>query len=154
MGFFDKVKETASAVGGKVKETSANLGDKSKIAIEKQKIKSAISRENTNINKKYCEIGKKYFEIFGETPNEEFITLIDEIRVANDNITKLNNQLFELEDFVVCSCGARVPKGVAFCSNCGSSVVIPVVEDPIVETVETPNTEDFIDVTPTNEDTL
>jgi uncharacterized protein YutD len=159
MSFLDKVKEKASVVGVKVKETGTSISDKSKLAVEKQKIKSAISKENVIINKKYTEIGKKYVEVFGDAPSEEFLTLVNEVKESKNNIAKLDNQLIELEDFVVCSCGARVPKGVAFCSNCGSAVVVPEEPTPApVADAEVVDAEPEIppvetaEVTPTTED--
>ncbi|MGN1412320.1 MAG: zinc ribbon domain-containing protein [Oscillospiraceae bacterium] len=152
MGFFDKIKETASNVGGKVKETSVAIGDKSKVAIEKSKIKNEISKENSTIKEQYSEIGKKYFELFGDNPTDEFAPFIDKINASRDNISKLNSKLAELDDYVVCSCGAKVPKNVAFCSNCGSAIVVPTIDEDVVivkesvsDVTQEPENEVFID---------
>lgn len=152
MGFFEKFKETASAVGDKVKETSINIGDKSKTAIEKQKLKNSISKENNNIKNQYAEIGKKYFEIYGDTNTiEELTSFIEEIKKSKANIESLNSQLLQLDDFVVCSCGARVPKGVAFCSNCGSAIEVPEPEKPVEPVEEVIDAEPVIETEPTVE---
>lgn len=137
MGFFDKVKETASAVGDKVKETSVAIGDKSKVAIEKQKVKAAIAKENQNITRQYTEIGKKYVEVFGEHPSLEFADSIKAINTAKEEITKLTAQLGDLEDYVTCQCGAKVPKNSAFCPTCGNQVVVATTTAEEVSTTST-----------------
>lgn len=154
MGFFDKLKETANAVGGKVKETSVAIGDKSKLAIEKSKIKSEISKENSAIKEQYAEIGQKYFELFGDNPADEFIPMIEKINASRENITKLNSKLVELDDYVVCSCGAKVPRNVAFCSNCGSAIVVhsPKDDDVIAEPIPESDVE-IVDEIPPVENT-
>jgi rubrerythrin len=138
MGFFDKFKETASAVGGKVKETGVAIGDKSKIAIEKQKIKGAISKENQNITKQYTEIGKKYVELYYEQASLEFADNIKAINTSKEEITKLSVQLNDLEDYTTCQCGTRVPKNAGFCPNCGNAIVVTTAttaEEVVTEVV-------------------
>lgn len=139
MGFFDKLKDTASVVANKAKETGSAIGDASKTALEKQKIKSAISKENTNINKQYTEIGKKYVELFGNQPSFEFAEYIQSINTSKEEITKLTIQLNSLDDYVTCSCGAKVPKNASFCPTCGN--VITIAETTAQDTVETYETE-------------
>ncbi len=133
MGFFDKVKATASNIANKAVETGNDLGEKSKIAIEKQKIKSAINKENSAINKKYTEIGKKYVELFANNYSPEFEEFISDIKKSQEQITKLSVQLESLEDYVLCSCGTKVPKNAMYCPNCGNQVVVApttAVESP------------------------
>lgn len=133
MGFFDKVKATASNIANKAVETGNDLGEKSKVAIEKQKIKSAINKENSAINKKYTEIGKKYVELFANNYSPEFEEFISDIKKSQEQITKLSVQLESLEDYVLCSCGTKVPKNAMYCPNCGNQVVVApttAVESP------------------------
>jgi len=148
MGFLDKLKGTASVVANKAKETGSAISDVSKTAIEKQKIKSAIHKEDLNIEKQYSEIGKKYLELFGDQPSFEFTEYIKSINTSKDEISKLTIQLNALEDFVVCSCGTKVPKNAGYCPSCGSAVAVAtttaqevtseqeVVEAPPVEPVQ------------------
>ncbi len=122
--FFDKVKNTASAVGSKVKEAGTAVGDASKTAVEKQKLKSAIHKEDDNIEKQYALIGKKYMELFATQPSPEFAEYITSIETSKETIAKLNSQLIALEDFIVCSCGAKVAKNASYCPACGSAVAV------------------------------
>jgi rubrerythrin len=124
MSFLDKIKDTASVVANKAKETGTAIGDASKTAIEKQKVKSAISKENANITKQYTEIGKKYVELFGEQPSVEFAEYIEAIKASREEVQKLTLQLNELDDYVTCSCGAKVPKSAGFCPSCGNAVAV------------------------------
>lgn len=136
MGFFDKVKQTASVVGGKVKDTGVAIGDKSKVAIEKQKIKSAITKENQDITRQYTQIGKKYVELFGEQASLEFAENIKAINTAKDEITRLSIKLNELDDYITCQCGARVPKNAVFCPTCGNAISVTTETTAEEETSE------------------
>lgn len=157
MGFFDKLKDTASVVANKAKETGSAIGDASKTAIEKQKIKSAIHKEDLNIEKQYSEIGKKYMELFGEQASLEFTEYIKSIKTSKDEISKLTIQLNALEDFVMCSCGTRVPKNAGYCPSCGGAVAVATTTAQEVtevtteqEIVETPPVEPVQDDTNSN----
>lgn len=124
MGFFDKIKDTASVVADKAKKTGSDIGNASKTALEKQKLKNAIHKEDINIEKQYALIGKKYVELFANQSSPEFTEYISAIETSKDTIAKLNAQLIALDDFVVCSCGAKVAKNASYCPACGSAVAV------------------------------
>lgn len=124
MGFFDKVKDTASVVADKAKKAGSDIGNASKTAIEKQKLKNEIRKEDTNIEKQYALIGKKYMELFANQYSPEFAEYVQAIETSKENINKLNTQLVALEDFVICSCGTKVAKNASYCPNCGSAIAV------------------------------
>lgn len=124
MGFFDKVKDTASVVADKAKKAGSDIGNASKTAIEKQKLKKEIHNEDTNIEKQYALIGKKYMELFANQYSPEFAEYVQAIETSKENINKLNAQLVALEDFVICSCGTKVAKNASYCPNCGSAIAV------------------------------
>lgn len=124
MGFFDKVKDTASVVADKAKKAGSDIGNASKTAIEKQKLKNEIRKEDANIEKQYALIGKKYIELFANQYSPEFAEYVQAIETSKENINKLNAQLVALEDFVICSCGTKVAKNASYCPNCGSAIAV------------------------------
>ncbi len=124
MGFFDKVKDTASVVADKAKKAGSDIGNASKTAIEKQKLKGEIRKEDANIEKQYALIGKKYIELFANQYSSEFAEYVQAIETSKENINKLNAQLVALEDFVICSCGTKVAKNASYCPNCGSAIAV------------------------------
>lgn len=124
MGFFDKVKDTASVVADKAKKAGSDIGNASKTAMEKQKLKSEIRKEDANIEKQYALIGKKYMELFANQYSPEFAEYVQAIETSKENINKLNAQLVALEDFVVCSCGTKVAKNASYCPSCGSAIAV------------------------------
>lgn len=124
MGFFDKVKDTASVVADKAKKAGSDIGNASKTAIEKQKLKGEIRKEDANIEKQYALIGKKYMELFANQYSPEFAEYVQAIETSKENINKLNAQLVALEDFVICSCGTKVAKNASYCPNCGSAIAV------------------------------
>ena len=124
MGFFDKVKDTASVVADKAKKAGSDIGNASKTAMEKQKLKSEIRKEDANIEKQYALIGKKYIELFANQYSPEFAEYVQAIETSKENINKLNAQLVALEDFVVCSCGTKVAKNASYCPSCGSAIAV------------------------------
>ncbi len=131
MGFKEKIDQLGQKVGGAV----AKAQDSTKTFTEKTKLKSKINAENDKINKLYTSIGKKYVEMFGANPSEEFIGFISEINASNELIKSYNLQLASLDDVLYCtSCGAQIAKDSDFCSKCGAKQEIPVVQN--VEVVE------------------
>lgn len=124
MGFFDKVKDTASVVADKAKKAGSDIGNASKTAIEKQKLKGEIRKEDANTEKQYALIGKKYIELFANQYSPEFAEYVQAIETSKENINKLNAQLVALEDFVICSCGTKVAKNASYCPNCGSAIAV------------------------------
>lgn len=149
MGFFDKVKDTASVVADKAKKAGSDIGNASKTAIEKQKLKGEIRKEDANIEKQYALIGKKYIELFANQYSSEFAEYVQAIETSKENINKLNAQLVALEDFVICSCGTKVAKNASYCPNCGSAIAVATTtaeEQPTVapEEVVVDDTETFV----------
>ena len=124
MGFFDKVKDTASVVADKAKKAGSDICNASKTAIEKKKLKCEIRKEDANIEKQYALIGKKYIELFANQYSPEFAEYVQAIETSKENINKLNAQLVALEDFVICSCGTKVAKNASYCPNCGSAIAV------------------------------
>ncbi len=121
MGFLEKVGGLAGRAGEKVSRAASGAADKSKLLMEKTKLKSQISTENSNINKAYSELGKKYFEVCGHNPSEDFADIVEKINNSNAHIAELNQQLAALDVETTCAkCGSVIRKDQQFCQSCGA----------------------------------
>jgi hypothetical protein len=147
MGLKDKMEHFGQKVGG----TVAKVQDSTKTFAEKTKLKSKINAENDKINKIYASIGKKYIEIFGENPSEEFAGFITEINEANQLIKDYNVQLAAFDDAIYCTnCGSQISKDSEYCSKCGAKQEIPSPQN--VEIVDIAENEETVDLETINSD--
>ncbi len=76
------------------------LKQKSKIAADKAKevaglaqLKLQISTQEDIIKKSYQEIGKRYFELYRDMPEDPFMKECDDIKTAEREIEKLQEQM-------------------------------------------------------------
>lgn len=90
MDFFGKLGDTISAKGREV-------ADKAKDTAEVMRLKSQISTCEEVIKKNYQEIGKLYFEQYGEEPQELFETQCSAVRNAQRGIKELQEKIDELK---------------------------------------------------------
>lgn len=135
-GFAEKAGGFAGKAGEKMKQAASEAADKSKLLAEKAKIKSKISTENSNVTKAYTELGKKYFEISGLNPSEEYIDAVDKIKESMARISELQQQLAALEIENTCpKCGTTLKKDQQFCQACGTKLE-NFVDVPYTEVVE------------------
>lgn len=84
--FVEKIGETISAKGKEV-------ADKAKELAEITGLKSRISTSEDVIRKSYMEIGKRYYELHGSEPEEEYAEQCGVIRNAQDGIEELEEQI-------------------------------------------------------------
>ena len=90
MDFFEKLGDTISAKGKEV-------ADKAKDAAEILRLKSQISTCEEVIKKNYLEIGKLFFEQYGEEPEAPFEKQCTAIRNARDGVKALQEKIDELK---------------------------------------------------------
>lgn len=137
MGFFDKVKEISGSVSENVAKAASGAADKTKVTIEKTKLKGQIKTEKTNIEKQYAEIGKKYFELMGHNPSEDYAPMVDIINESLNKINVIQQQLDALEAENTCPhCGTVLKKDQQFCQTCGAKqecyVEVPISDVEVV----------------------
>lgn len=89
MDFFEKVGETLTSVG---KEAT----DKAKELAELAGLKSQIHTCDEVIKKNYMEIGKIYYENFGENPEELFVKQCKAITNAQEGKGALEDKVNEI----------------------------------------------------------
>ena len=108
------------------KEKASNLS-------EEIKIKSKIGDYKDKIKEKYNEIGKEVYNQIkdgNDVSKDSIISKCDEITIAKNEISKLEEQLLAIKKVRKCSeCGTEIPIDSDFCSKCGKA-------QPKVEKVE------------------
>lgn len=128
MAFFDKL-------GEKITNTSKDVARKTKDLTEIAKLNMSISSEEDKIKNKYQEIGKLYYELFNNAPDENFQAFCDDITVSLGIISSSKRQVLSIKGVKICTnCGAEVPLATSFCGSCGSKVeeeITLTVIDPI-----------------------
>ena len=90
MEFFDKLGDTLSTKG---KEVSGKAKDLAEIA----SLKRQISTCEDVIRKNYIEIGKRYYESFGQEPGAEYEEFCRAIANANSGIEELEQKIKEVK---------------------------------------------------------
>lgn len=90
MDFLNKLGDTITAKGKEV-------ADKAKETAEIVNLKSQISTCEEVIKKNYLEIGKMYFEQYGDMPEEGFEKQCTAIKNAQNGVKELQKQIDELK---------------------------------------------------------
>ncbi len=140
--FFDKLSANLTNAGRTVSQKVKNSSDASKLLNE-------ISAENKSIQENLTAIGKLYYDIQKDNPDEEFRDMVDAIKKSQQRITELQESIKIIrarepelvpvpEDHpsaevpassakpsaMVCmGCGNTYSEGTAFCSVCGQKLV-------------------------------
>ena len=123
MGFFD-------GIGKKVTDVGQMAIQKTKETLDIARISSMITQEENKINNTYYQIGKLYVSIHGNDREDDFVGMVDSVTVMEKKIADYRKQIQEIKGVQHCrNCGAEIPKGVAFCSFCGSSMAMISAQD-------------------------
>ena len=108
-------------IGKKIAQTSQNTAQKAKNMAETVKINGMISEEGKRIDNAFLQIGKTYYEVYGENPDQMFIGLLEEINEARERIALYEDQIRQIKGVTNCyRCGGEVAYNAPFCSGCGS----------------------------------
>lgn len=86
MDFLNKVEETITTTGKVV-------ADKAKEMAEIASLKSQIGTCEDVIKKNYAEIGRMYYEQFGESPDELFAKQCRAIKNAQNGVSELEKKI-------------------------------------------------------------
>lgn len=116
MGFFDNVSKQVTTYSQKAVQ-------KTKDVSEIMRINAEISDEEKKIDSLCLQIGKQYYSTHKDTPDGEFMELLDEITSSEKKICQYKKEIQDIKGIDICAkCGAEVPKGAMFCSSCGTSI--------------------------------
>lgn len=88
MDIWDKASKIMTAVG-------RNVSDKAGKAKETARLKSQVRTCENIIEKNYLEIGKSYFEKYGESPDPDFEKACRSIKNAKHGVRELNKRINE-----------------------------------------------------------
>jgi len=112
MGFFDKLKESAS-----------KAADKAKDSVEIVRLNSQISAKRGEIKKLYAQIGRIVFQAHAAdqlSSTQELIQSASEsIIVLQQEIEELEHKIKIIKDEKDCVCGQVLSLEAKFCSTCG-----------------------------------
>jgi len=116
MAFFEEI-------GKKISKSGQEAAQKAKNMAETVRLNGLISDEEKRIKSAYTQIGKLYYETFGDNPEPCFGQLITDIGDAEKNIKKHTEQIRRVKGIAVCdNCGGETSNTAPFCSACGSPV--------------------------------
>ena len=88
MDIWDKASKIMTAAG-------KNISDKAEKAKEIARLKIQVSTCENIIGKNYLEIGKLYFEKYGESPDADFEKACRSIKNAKHGVEELNKKINE-----------------------------------------------------------
>ena len=84
-------------LGDTISEKGREVADKAKETAEIVHLKSRISTCEDVIKKNYMEIGKLYFEKYGEEPSEEFEKYCNAIKNYKKGVNELQDEIKALK---------------------------------------------------------
>ncbi len=115
MDIFDKITDAIIDTGKEVSQKAKIVGDVAKLQYE-------IKNQQDFIDKKFQELGRKYYEAHKEDEPAEDDSM-EEIETSLARMKELQEQLMEVKGAKLCpKCGAKIPDNALFCSTCGAKV--------------------------------
>lgn len=117
MDFIDKLSDTIVTV-------SKDATQKAKSISEIAKLRLDIRTKEDDINKKYQQIGKLYFEEHKDDEEPAYEQIIS-IKEAQEVLEELRGQLGQIKGVQQCpACGKEMDLDADFCSKCGAKLDI------------------------------
>lgn len=110
-------------LGKKISDTGMDVARQAKDFTEINRLNAAISTEEKRIQELYALLGKTYFSFYKGKYGEEFSEIVEAINGSQGKIATYRNLIQEKTRKLICeNCGAELPEGSCFCSNCGKPV--------------------------------
>lgn len=99
---FDELKQRAINTAENIADMSAELYKKAeaktKSLAKKAKLNADIAKDKNSLRRVYAELGKLYFEKYGEHPDDDFIQCCLEARNLNDMIKSNQAELDAMKE--------------------------------------------------------
>jgi len=114
--------------GKKIGELAHNTSEKVSDMAATSKLNGQINDKQSEIQRAYLEIGKRYYEDSrtGMEVGEAYKADCETIRKSQERIEWLKLKILEVNEKTVCTgCGEELDRALAFCSKCGTKVVLP-----------------------------
>ncbi len=114
----DNMADKLDKLGEALKNGGKAVGDKISGVLDIAKLNLEVRKNETLLEQKFIELGKKYYDEHKDETPEEF-TVID---AAKRQIASLKHQISELKGEKVCKkCGTINSTDSDFCKKCGES---------------------------------
>lgn len=116
MAFIDNMKN-------KLSQVSQTTVQKAKDLSEIAKLNVTVSGAEKQIDGLYRQIGAEIYKAYCEAPLPEVAELIAQITELYQTVNTCKEQIKTLSNADTCpQCGAKISKGMAFCSGCGYKI--------------------------------
>ena len=119
MGIFDDI-------GRKVSKSSQNVINKTKDMASVSSLNSQITELEKAIKSFFIQLGEKYYEKFGDSPDEELLQLCSSITESKEKIKECRQEIIKIKKIRICpKCGAECDDSLSFCGACGTELPKP-----------------------------
>ena len=95
MSHYEQFKKTAKDTIYTIANASSALARRAKLTVD-------ITRNHTKIRREHIEIGKKYYELFKEEPDDAFKDSCETITTALEQIAAMEKELEDLKNGRCC----------------------------------------------------
>ena len=108
-------------IGKKISQTTQSAVKGTKDLTEIAKINSQISDEQKQQNSLYMQIGKKYYELYSDSAEDEnFAPMCASISESIIKVENYREEINKIKGLKKCAgCGAEIPISTFFCGTCG-----------------------------------
>lgn len=107
-------------LGKKISQTTQSAVKSTKEFADTARLNSQIADEQKQINNHYIQIGKKYYDSYRDSAENEFASECTAITDGFAKIEKLEADILVVKGIKKCpNCGEDVAIAVAFCGKCG-----------------------------------
>ena len=133
-----KMKELLNVLQMKIGQIASvkAIGDQEKQMLENKSGRSAIEEKEEALEKKiveykklldavFLQMGKQYFELYKEKPDEKFAVFVENVKDYSLQIEEAQREIKELmekRDKICPNCGEMLMEGQIFCGYCGTRV--------------------------------
>ena len=99
---FDEIKkkaaETAEVIADKSAEAAKVVAEKAKIFAAKAKLMAEIAGEKDDLRRGYQDLGKLYFEKYGDAPAEDLAQAVEAVKISAEKIESKTAELDALKN--------------------------------------------------------
>ena len=124
MAIFDDMKEKISQAGPSTVQKAKDLSGVTRL-------NSEISSTEDEISTLYGRIGYEIYRAYREDPQPEVADLVRQVTELHQKIESCREQINAINAANSCpQCGAKINKGMVFCSNCGFKLPVEPKPEP------------------------
>jgi len=107
-------------IGKKLSQAAQSTVKSAKDLADIANLNSQISEEQKLLNSFFLQIGKKYYELYPDSADDNFGSFCALITGSMIKITNLRDEIQKVKGIKKChGCGAEIPMTTIFCGTCG-----------------------------------